>query len=283
MTMFEIITFLVAVLSHWQGYVTGGVVTGLIYTIERLTEWKMSRRVFAAMSLGVFLLVSFFLARRGQYRDALQVPVLQAQLENRDKTIKERKEKPAQVQVNMPAPVVNIPSQMAYMSSSDLGIVVSSYKIGGNLAVSGTCKNISPSVIAEDVGCVRALRLVPTKLNPINQPIVTEAVQEKQYREFEKTLATLPIGRKSYGPGESGFNTVFSPVIDQQLDADFRSGSKTVLFLADYSWKDATGKHTNEVCTWLQIYPGMFSGLGTLSPNVVVTWNNCAKHNGLRK
>jgi hypothetical protein len=110
--MSEIITFVLAVPSHWQGYVTGGIVTGLIYTFERLTDWKMSRRMFAALSLGVFLLVSFFLAWRDQYREALQVPVLREQIEDRDKTIKDLKEKPPQVQVNIPGTVVNFPSQI---------------------------------------------------------------------------------------------------------------------------------------------------------------------------
>jgi hypothetical protein len=279
----DIVTFIVAVVSHWQSYVTGGAVAGLIAVMERLSNWKMPKWAYATVFLGVFLLVSFFLTWREQYQIAQQVPTLQSQLRDRENQIQALRDKPAQVQVNVPPAIINFPPQMAYMSSSDLGVVLTSYKIGGNVAVNGTCKNISPTVIAEEAACVRGLRVVNTKLNPANQPIVTEAVQDKTYREFEKSLKTIAITRKSYGPGEAAFNTVYSPLVDQQLDSDLRSGSKTVLFLADYSWKDAVGKHTNRVCTWLQIYPGMFSGPGVLSPSAIITWNNCINHNGLQK
>jgi hypothetical protein len=278
----EIVEFIIAVISHWQAYVTGGAITGLVALVERLSGWTMPKRAYAVLYVGVFLLVSFFLAWRDQYHEAQKVPPLEQRTQDQEKRIADLKGAPPQLQVNVPPAIVNLPPQMAYMSLSDLGVVLPSYKIGGYLAVSGACKNLSPTAIAEEAGCVRALRLVNTHLNPLNQPVVAPAVQEKEYREFEKILPTLPIMRKSYGPGESGFDTVYSPLVDQALDTEFRNGYKTVLFLADESWRDATGRHVNETCTWLQNYPGMFSAPGAFASNVVITWNNCTKHNGLK-
>jgi hypothetical protein len=142
----EILVFVWAVLSHWQSYVTGGAVTGIVYFIERVTDWKMPKWAFIVVFGGVFLLVSFFLAWQEQYHEALKVPALQQQVQDQARQITELKEKPAQVQVNVPAPIVNVPSQMAYMSTNDtVAIVANTYKIGGHLAVSSWCKNGSMS------------------------------------------------------------------------------------------------------------------------------------------
>jgi hypothetical protein len=277
----ELVIFCVAVVSHWQAYVTGGAVTGIIGVVERLTDWKMPKRAYAAVFLGIFLLVSFFLAWRDQYHEALRVPAQEIQLQDKDRQITELRDRPPQFQVNVPAPVVNIPSQMAYMASTDVSLAAASYKIGGNWTVNGRCANISPSVVAEEALCMNALRVVNTKSNPSGQPIVTNAVTENGYRQFLQNASSVKIDRQSYGPGEGVFATVYSPTIDPQLDEAFRSGSKTILFLADYSWKDGMGKHSNQGCKWLQIYPQMFTGPGTMAPSGTLTWNHCRKHNGL--
>src|ERR1039458_3688116 len=233
--MSEIITFLMAVLSHWQGYVTGGVVTGLIYTIERLTNWKMSRRMFAVLFLGVFLLVSFFLAWRDRYREALQVPVLKAQVEDREKTIKQLREAPAQVQVNVPpfpAPIVNIPPQMAYMASTKIETVA--YAVGDKIKVNDTCHNLSQSIPAEHAWCGLAqVYIVDTELNEIKQPTVRVSVQDKMYRRFEKNIAKLKMAstERTFGPGEGTFSTGYTEeLLDKPLDDAFKAGTKTVLF-----------------------------------------------------
>ncbi len=271
----DIGVFLLAVILRWQGYVTGGVLTALVVLAERLFDWKMPKKAYAAIFVVGCLLVSFFLVWRDQYREALRVPSLEQQ-------IAALRDKPPQIQVTVPTPVVNIPPEMAYMSSADIGIVVPYYRIGGILVVSATCQNISPSIVAENASCVRQIRVVDTKLNALNQPIVTQAVQDKTYRQFQIDVTSIEIDRKSYGPGEKAFASVMSPIVDESLDQAFRRGSKTVLFLGAYSWKDGLGEHTNEICTWLQNYPGMFSGPGQMASNATITWNNCSKHNGLK-
>lgn len=185
--------------------------------------------------------------------------------------------------INIPAPIVNLPPQAAYVSSVDVGVVVPNYKIGGNWAVTEKCQNISPSGIADDAACVQGVRVADTKPNIFKQPIVPEAVEERLYQEFQKELATVKPQRRTLGPGESELGTVFSPTIDALSDEEFRSGSKTIIFFSNNSWKDAVGWHENDVCQWLQLYPQMFTAPGALATNSQIVWHYCGKHNGLRK
>src|SRR5208337_757314 len=104
----NISAFIWAVLSHWQSYLTGGVVTAVIGLIERFSNWKMPRKWYAILFVGVFLLVSFFLAWRDQYQIAQTVPGLEQKVKDQDQIIQGLKERPPQI--NMPPAIVNIPS-----------------------------------------------------------------------------------------------------------------------------------------------------------------------------
>src|ERR1700734_968784 len=96
--MSEPSVFLIAVVSHWQSYITGGV-------FERLTDWRMSKKSYAVVFLGVFLFVSFYLTWREQYRIAATVPALQDDLQKRDQEIQRLKSNPPHVEVSIPTPV----------------------------------------------------------------------------------------------------------------------------------------------------------------------------------
>lgn len=78
--MAEVLQFVLAVLGHWQAYVTGGVLTAGITVIERWRGKPFSWRVFAIF-LTIFLLVAFFLTWHDEHsalgiavaaRDALE-------------------------------------------------------------------------------------------------------------------------------------------------------------------------------------------------------------------
>jgi hypothetical protein len=280
----EIFIFILAVLSHWQSYVTGGAVTGIVFFIERVFDWKMPKWAFIAVFGVVFLLVSFFLAWQEQYREALKIPALQQQVQDQAKQITELKEKPAQVQVNVPAPVVNVPSQMAYMSTNDtVAVVKETYKLGGQLAVTSWCKNGSMSAIAENAACQTGVRIAEAKPNPNQIPFVMQPIQERLYRDFRKEIAPFKPQQRTYAPGESTIQTVGTPMIDEQLDKAFRTGSKTIMFFQRNTWEDALGKHESEACLWLQFEPRMFAGPGVLASNAQVVWQYCANHNGPHK
>src|ERR1039458_4426709 len=263
----EIVIFVLAVVSHWQGYVTGGAITGLVALVERLFDWTMPKWAYGVLYLGVFLLVSFFLAWRDQYHEVQKVPALQQQVKDQENQIAELKAKPPQLQVNVPGTIVNFPPQMAYMEQSEIGVV--DPKIGTPVAVSTTCKNVSPSIPAEKTVCWRHLEVVDTKFNSLNQPIVSEMIQDKAYSRFEKGIRSLKYSTETYGPGESHFGTVFTEaILDQTLDRAFSAGTKTLLFTGEYDWQDGLGKHGNQICMWFQMVPGAKFG----SPPL--TWNH---------
>jgi hypothetical protein len=188
------------------------------------------------------------------------------------------------IQVNTPPAVVNSPPQTAYMKAHDPQIVVGSYKLGGNWAVSVECENTSQTVIAQEAVCQDGLHVVKTTPNAFKQPVVDKSIQDEEYLKFRKEMDSAKPNRRNYGPGDNGVSTVFTPTINDKLDKQFRSGAKTILFLADFNWKDGTGEHHNEVCSWLQISPQMFSGpVGTIPPNTQFVWQYCLEHNGVRK
>jgi hypothetical protein len=195
--------------------------------------------------------------------------------------VKQLSSKPEQaIQVNVPP--TPAPPQTAYMKAHDPGIVLSSYKLGGNWAVSVECENTSPTVIAQEAACRDGLRVVETKPNVFKQPIVDQSVEDEEYKTFRQEMDSTSPNRRNYGPGENGVTTVFTSVIDNKLDKAFRRGAKTLLLLADFSWKDGTGEHHNEVCSWLQISPQMFLGPGILAPSNQFVFHYCVGHNGVR-
>jgi hypothetical protein len=69
-TVHNIAYFTIAVLKHWQSWVTGSVVTGLIAVFERLTGKSLSKRAYGAIFVVAFLLVAFFLAWQDEYQRA---------------------------------------------------------------------------------------------------------------------------------------------------------------------------------------------------------------------
>jgi len=187
------------------------------------------------------------------------------------------------IQITTPPAVINSPPQTAYMKGHDPAIVLGSYKLGGNWAVSVQCENTSPTVIAQDAICQDGLRVVKTVRNTFKEPIVDKSAEDAAYLDFRKILDAAAPHRRNYGPGENGLSTVYSQTIDVGLDEAFRKGAKTILFLADFSWKDGAGEHHNEVCSWLQMNPQMFSGPGALAPNNQFVFHYCVEHNGVRK
>jgi hypothetical protein len=66
----DLFAFLISYLSHWQSYATGGVVTGLIAVVERLSGKQLTKKMYAAIFIGIFSLAAFFLAWRDQYTRA---------------------------------------------------------------------------------------------------------------------------------------------------------------------------------------------------------------------
>jgi septal ring factor EnvC (AmiA/AmiB activator) len=66
----QFMSFLWMVFSKWQGYVTGGGITALLVVGERLAGKTLPKKVFVAIFVLSFLLVSMFVAWREEYTSA---------------------------------------------------------------------------------------------------------------------------------------------------------------------------------------------------------------------
>src|SRR5438128_615387 len=64
--------FIWTVLSHWQAYMTGGIVMAAMFVYERLTQKTVSVRVVIG-GIIAFLLVAFFMAWRDQNKQLERV------------------------------------------------------------------------------------------------------------------------------------------------------------------------------------------------------------------
>ena len=128
------------------------------------------------------------------------------------------------------------------MKAHDPGVVLGSYKLGGNWAVSVECENISPVVIAQDAACRDGLRVVKTKPNVFKQPVVDQSVENEEYLKFRQEMDSPSPNPRNFGPGEYGVTTVFSPTIDDNLDKAFRSGAKTILFFSGLHLEGRNGR-----------------------------------------
>jgi hypothetical protein len=69
----DLLAFSWAVLSHWQSYATGGVVTGAIGVTERLSGKQLPKKAYLLIFVVSFLLVAFFMSWRDEYTRANQL------------------------------------------------------------------------------------------------------------------------------------------------------------------------------------------------------------------
>src|SRR5215204_1136357 len=67
----EISLFIYSTLSYWQALATGGIVTGVVGLIERLSGYHLTKRAYVGLFVGTFLLAAFFLGWREEHRQRL--------------------------------------------------------------------------------------------------------------------------------------------------------------------------------------------------------------------
>jgi hypothetical protein len=67
----DLLLFIVTILSYWQAYATGGIITGGVGLFERLTDNRLTKRAYVALFVFTFLFAAFFLAWRDEHQAML--------------------------------------------------------------------------------------------------------------------------------------------------------------------------------------------------------------------
>jgi hypothetical protein len=223
----------------------------------------------------LFIFLACFGAWNAQYNAAKPAPVQPIQVNIPPQ--------PApQVQITVPPP--NIPPEMAYFGSGG-PVIIARYALGQYIAINVLCRNFSQLVPAQKAVCWLKSFIIDTKPNSQNQLVVPVPIQDEMYKQFEKSLEkSRDTFTTTLGPSESHFGTTQPALLDEKLDTALRAGTKTILLTAEFDWQDGVGKHTNQLCEWLELGPevsGVFAGPGMLMPGGNTVWNRCLHYNGL--
>jgi hypothetical protein len=89
----DLFHFAIAILSYWQAYLTGGLITGVIGMVERLSHYRLTKRGYVGVFVVTFLLVSFFSAWRDERGNVEEVNKKIADIEAQSKKDSEKADK----------------------------------------------------------------------------------------------------------------------------------------------------------------------------------------------
>jgi hypothetical protein len=68
---YELALWVVSVIQHWHGWISGGLLAGALEVGEKLNWWKVSKKVFVVLVLALGFLVSIFAAWQDEHRSNL--------------------------------------------------------------------------------------------------------------------------------------------------------------------------------------------------------------------
>jgi hypothetical protein len=273
----EIGTFIVAVISHWQGYATGGVITGLIGVGERLSGKQLSKKAYAAIFLGVFLLVSFFLTWRGEYERA---NTLQKAFDQRPVP-----QAAPSVQVNVPPPTVII--QQTPSPTTDSGptgfLQLEVFKFpedssplaaGKRVILNFYYRNPGPYPVTDRHSFEAIFFAVRSDLPSDHGFESSEREIRASFEEGRKDHIKKNSAKKTepVGAGQTMYKSVLFAPVSENAVKGIMDGTVRIYALAWATWKDSRKRigTMDTTCYWLQ--PPKSTDL--LSPQLV--WHSCA-------
>lgn len=155
-----------------------------------------------------------------------------------------------------------------YLESPDLQL----FQLGKPILVNVGAKNSGPGTALE-LQCLDSLQVVYAEpIGPHGEPMVPKDVANLAYERFEEALRKSPGNWVlTMGDKESRWSTAYGPTLDANLENDIRNGRKALLITSRNTWKDGTGPHGTEFCTWLQI-----------PFDKIQIWHSCEVHDGVK-
>lgn len=140
------------------------------------------------------------------------------------------------------------------------------YEIGRQIAVNEVYENTLDNVARKVAhwSTVKAVTMSP--IGPNGEPMVPESVQDESYKAFiAEGRSKMETSTDALTKGQRFFLSAPGPILDEELDRSLKNGSKSLLLITEFHWKDDAGTHVSETCTWRQ------------SNNI---WHMCRHHNG---
>lgn len=271
----DIWVFAVAVISHWAAYLTGGVVTALVVAIERLTDWKMSKKWFVIIFCGVFILVSFFLTWREEFQRAngLQVKLNQQPTQ-------------PQVQVNVPqAPPTTVIVQTTHGDSElpdflqlqtvefskELDIVAENRKVGLNFIYKNGGKHpIRNRLYYEQIGVISGEGdLGFTKPEKVFRARFDRDRKEALHQDSKSSAQNT----NEIGVDQIVYRSVQSTPLSAAQVLGITTGTTRIYAITWVTWKDVKGRPGSlSSCRWLQ------SPQSQQLVNNLLVWHSCDEH-----
>lgn len=215
--------FLYSVLSYWQAYATGGLVTAIVGLFERFTEYRLTKKAYLSLFVVTFLLVAFFFAWRDEHAQSAAFVKRVAELEVA-----------LQKETQKHTPDIRVTVEDAFA-----GIVLDGSGDDTGLIFYLAVKNVGqmPSVVDEyglalnvpGVGTIAPDKVPITKPFTLRSPSGEVVNIDPSNAIYEKTLRPIPPGGMEKG--------IFVFIARNVRDSQLYNG-------ADYKllWRDVTGQ-----------------------------------------
>jgi hypothetical protein len=134
----------------------------------------------------------------------------------------------------------------------------------GQMFVNVGCVNTS-QVDVNSVSCAAALFVHDGASQSL-----TQQIEEKYFQEFLTDYHKAPPQAKATtAPQRYSWSTAWGPVMTTDLFNDLNNNRKVLVLVGQLSYKDSTGRHSRDLCEWLQ------PPINTVTP----IWDYCHVHN----
>jgi hypothetical protein len=216
--------FVLAVLEHLHGWISGGLLALAVELLDRLFDWKIPRKPWIAIFIVGGLFVSVFGAWRDEHEKVItQRPYIE--IEFGQPWIS-----PAPAWVPNAREMVNVGRENA-----------TSYPANEESALQELIITSAPAPLWNYLG------------DPDKSPS-SPGVETRMWEQMLRDRQKVPHQTGTYDPGEKHFGSAYTthPLSESELDRILVQATDIVYLVGLDKWKDGSGVHGKSFCYWLQ-------------------------------
>ncbi len=188
--------FTYAVLSYWQAYATGGLVTAIVGLFERFTERRLTKKAYLGLFVVTFLFAAFFFAWRAEHTQSTALVKKTAEIE--DALQQETRKHTPDIRLSVEDAFAGVVVEDSVDSPNDTGLIF--YMAARNVG-------LMPSIVdgylltlkIPNVGTVLAENVPLTKGFTLRSTSGEAVRMERSNALYEKTLQPIPSGGMQKG------------------------------------------------------------------------------------